>query len=440
MPKKDNVKENVSKQVKKDKQQKGSGPTTNGNAINQSNSVNEFSSFTITVEIASDNQKLLEEKIDDDDIRYYWRTEQELKNIKGEKKNNEYYIDTYLSKIILEVLNSHFNEYNINYLEYEYSSIKVAIVNKYDKPKVFIKDNVVDGVKAVEVNIDSYINKINIDDFNTFTINVNEEKKCDVKHDAGCLEYNDNIVIEFPTKLKFKLTKMNSALFTAVELEELRNLEERINEEINDKIKKLIDLLISNHQEIENELVEKQKEKDEIQRDEREKKRKEREKDVNDIAIYLYEILKDDNKKKVREMDDNPEEKNKWKSEWIHKFVGRYSDNSDNLDKMRKIVKKFKELEQIIERKKYEYYLSRQFEIDEMEREGLFKKEENIGGKKSKKLPKKEILGKMICIYKIPGDHKEYVRHKGKLITLKDYKELMKAKKAKKPTKLSKKK
>ena len=50
------------------------------------------------------------------------------------------------------------------------------------------------------------------------------------------------------------------------------------------------------------------------------------------------------------------------------------------------------------------------------------------GGKKSKKLPKKEILGKMRSIYKIPGDKKEYLKHKGKLITVKEYKELMKAK------------
>ena len=61
------------------------------------------------------------------------------------------------------------------------------------------------------------------------------------------------------------------------------------------------------------------------------------------------------------------------------------------------------------------------------------------GGKKSKKLPKKEILGNMRCIYKIPGDRKEYVKHKGKLITVKDYKELMKAKKPTKQTKPSKK-
>lgn len=57
------------------------------------------------------------------------------------------------------------------------------------------------------------------------------------------------------------------------------------------------------------------------------------------------------------------------------------------------------------------------------------------GGKKSKKLPKKEILGKMRCIYKIPGDRKEYLKHKGKLITVKEYKELMKAKPKKKEAK-----
>jgi len=50
-------------------------------------------------------------------------------------------------------------------------------------------------------------------------------------------------------------------------------------------------------------------------------------------------------------------------------------------------------------------------------------------GEKSKKLPKKDILGKTKSIHKIPGDRKEYVKHKGKLITVKSYKELMKKKK-----------
>lgn len=51
----------------------------------------------------------------------------------------------------------------------------------------------------------------------------------------------------------------------------------------------------------------------------------------------------------------------------------------------------------------------------------------NMSG--GKKHSKKEVLGKTLIIYKIPGDRKEYVKHKGKLITVKSYKELMKKKK-----------
>ena len=51
------------------------------------------------------------------------------------------------------------------------------------------------------------------------------------------------------------------------------------------------------------------------------------------------------------------------------------------------------------------------------------------GGKKSKKQPKKEVNGVSRCIYKLPGDRKEYVRSKCKLITLKYLKKNMKPKK-----------
>ena len=47
------------------------------------------------------------------------------------------------------------------------------------------------------------------------------------------------------------------------------------------------------------------------------------------------------------------------------------------------------------------------------------------GGKKHSK---REVLGKTLIIYKINGDRKEYVKHKGKLITIKDYKALIKQK------------
>jgi hypothetical protein len=52
------------------------------------------------------------------------------------------------------------------------------------------------------------------------------------------------------------------------------------------------------------------------------------------------------------------------------------------------------------------------------------------GGKKSSVTARKEILGKLMKIYRIPNDKKEYVRHKGHLISVKQYKEEAKAAKA----------
>ena len=49
--------------------------------------------------------------------------------------------------------------------------------------------------------------------------------------------------------------------------------------------------------------------------------------------------------------------------------------------------------------------------------------------KNGKKTAKKEILGKERCIYKKSGDRKEYLKHKGCLITVSEYKKLMKSKK-----------
>ncbi len=54
------------------------------------------------------------------------------------------------------------------------------------------------------------------------------------------------------------------------------------------------------------------------------------------------------------------------------------------------------------------------------------------GGGKTKRANRKEILGKERCIYKKTGDRKEYVKHKGDLITVKDYKKIIKARNNKK--------
>ena len=73
-------------------------------------------------------------------------------------------------------------------------------------------------------------------------------------------------------------------------------------------------------------------------------------------------------------------------------------------------------------------------QIDKIDK--IVEENKRVGGKKHSK---RDVLGKMMVIYKIKGDRKEYVRHKGKLITVKDYKALMKQK-AKKESKPKKKK
>jgi hypothetical protein len=51
-----------------------------------------------------------------------------------------------------------------------------------------------------------------------------------------------------------------------------------------------------------------------------------------------------------------------------------------------------------------------------------------IGGGYTKIKNKKNILGKERCIYKISGNRKEYVKYKGELITVNDYKKIIKLK------------
>ena len=58
-----------------------------------------------------------------------------------------------------------------------------------------------------------------------------------------------------------------------------------------------------------------------------------------------------------------------------------------------------------------------------------FKSNETEGGyKKSSKFKTKEVLGKLRRVYRIPNSKKEHIKHKGKLITVSEYKILMKLK------------
>jgi hypothetical protein len=65
-----------------------------------------------------------------------------------------------------------------------------------------------------------------------------------------------------------------------------------------------------------------------------------------------------------------------------------------------------------------------QKEYSKMEPNGYEREWNNIGGRKAS--VKKEICGKLRCIYKIQGSRKEHIKYKGSLITVADYKKLMK--------------
>ena len=64
-------------------------------------------------------------------------------------------------------------------------------------------------------------------------------------------------------------------------------------------------------------------------------------------------------------------------------------------------------------------------ELQEMELES---EQSSSGGRKAKPSPiKKMVCGKLRCIYKIHGSRKEHLKYKGRLITVAEYKRLMKA-------------
>jgi hypothetical protein len=74
------------------------------------------------------------------------------------------------------------------------------------------------------------------------------------------------------------------------------------------------------------------------------------------------------------------------------------------------------------------YISVNKFDIEQIT-EVDFKSIETAGGyKKSSKFKTKEVLGKLRRVYRIPNSKKEHIKHKGKLITVSEYKILMKLK------------
>lgn len=102
--------------------------------------------------------------------------------------------------------------------------------------------------------------------------------------------------------------------------------------------------------------------------------------------------------------------------------------------KERELISKFEEEILLNIWKKYDTILYKDWlryeEIRQNAHEEFLRKERRrgTGSAGGKKHSKREVLGKTRVIYKIQGDRKEYVKHKGKLTTVKDYKALMKQK------------
>ena len=365
MPKNGNVKKNVSKQVKKNKQQKGSGPMIDmmreglsGMLMRGGVGADEAYGTTTSVEI--DFTKKFNELMNHSDN---WKTTQDLKDIKGELKDNEYYIDTFLSKQILEVLRlSHDNNYkSIKYVKYSHVEIVPEdvhyLVSKDKEKEIIIQQNIKD------------IKDIDISDLNTFAIIEFTITNHGLKDESSVTE------IGFPTKLIFEVTHEEGGRDVVNAFQKL------INEEIARRISLAIEKLVKEKSANEIELSERKAHAKNKWNADQAMIVKEKEREKEELITYLRHKVEGVSLK-----------------DWGYMVRTHF-------EIMRNIVNKFKEKE----------HNDRRWDA---------------GGKKSKNIPKKEILGKMICIYKIPGERKEYVRHKGKLITVKDYKELMKAKKS----------
>jgi len=363
MPKKDNVKKNVSKQVKKPKNKEGGGmfKTIFSRKKKTTTDVEQEDpdpEITNTIKIGFDEALLNDANIKKWDF---------IKRMKlKEHIDNDYFIDTFLSKKILEVLKSYKDEFNIYYKKIN-STMEIDL----DKVNCFNCFS----VHYTSINIIKPESNLNIDDTNINNLNTFATSRTIEQHNIGVT--NKITIIEFPTILLIQLTKKNNEPIPLKELATIKeNINERINEKINSGIKKLMD---------------EAKKKNELINEESKRNDEEQKIIKNKLIEYNNYLRKFNINNKI--LDNS----------WDNFF------NINNLDIIKNIINKLETCES---------------QTDESQNEDVGQ----MGGRTNKKRPKKEFLGKIMCIYKIPGDRKEYVRHKGKLITIKDYKELMKKK------------
>lgn len=395
MPKKGNVKKNVSKQVKKDKQQKGGGPVAIvkeriknfKNIFLRKSSDIKTEGFSKNGGVIADNHQNLEQgptynnKIEivcsdklikySDDLHTFWADAQKLKNLNKKPHDNDYYIDTFLSKQILEVLLDHYDKYE-SIIYVENSSIEKVPDNYHScfSPSP-TKDKDTTNIKRIKPIYN--IKNIDINDLNTFAITETEQ----ISHGRwqGEEEIENRNKITFPTKLIFELTQTEGSST----VDELLTLATYINGEIAERIDSAITDL---------------KEKYSLKKEE----------------IRIIELkISDEKRANQRKL---AEEQENYISDFTTYLSNKYGGSEQswrslvrlNPSAFEKIINDLKKCEA---------------QTDGAQGDGI------QGGKKHSK---KEVLGKMMVIYKIKGERKEYVKHKGKLITIRDYKALMKQK------------
>ena len=154
-------------------------------------------------------------------------------------------------------------------------------------------------------------------------------------------------------------------------------------------------------------------------------------KTLKDIFADL-DLLKDKNKGKVikiqYDISYGNEDKYDGKTNYKYIYIKKYNEDyiliridlieEGNYENNKIIWNMFKKI----------YISVNTFDIEQI-KEVDFKSIETAGGyKKSSKFKTKEVLGKLRRVYRIPNSKKEHIMHKGKLITISEYKKLMKLK------------